>query len=160
MATTASHDDREALNKHAERQIERVEEVQSKRAEEGGAGYHVNNWFRKAATHTAHAMGSPWAFSTAVLVVVVWAVSGPMFGFSETWQLIINTGTTIVTFLMIFLVQNTQNRDSRAIHLKLDELIRGVKGARNDLVDLEDATDEELDHLQKQFEQLRQKKKD
>lgn len=140
---------------HAAKQVERVEQLRARRAEEGGAVYRINNWFRKAATYVAHAMGSPWAFATAVLVVLAWAISGPFFGFSEVWQLIINTGTTIVTFLMIFLVQNTQNRDSRAIHLKLDELLKGVKGARTDLIDLEDATDEELDHLQKQFEALR-----
>jgi low affinity Fe/Cu permease len=153
MADTAPRPD---LSKHAERQIQQLEELQKQRAQQGGAIYHVNHWFRKVATQVAHAMGSPWAFVTASLVVVAWAISGPMFGYSQTWQLIINTGTTIVTFLMIFLVQNTQNRDSRAIHLKLDELLRGVKGARTEMVDLEDATDEELDYLQKQFEQLRQ----
>ena len=120
--------------------------------------YKINNWFRKVATCTSHAMGSPWAFVIAAASVVVWAMLGKQFQYSETWQLVINTGTTIVTFLMIFLVQNTQNRDSRAIHLKLDELLRGVKGARTAMVDLEDATDDELDQLQKQFEQLRKDK--
>lgn len=101
-------------------------------------------------------MGSPWAFIIAVLVVVVWAITGPIFKFSNTWQLIINTGTTIVTFLMVFLIQNTQNRDTRAIHLKLDELIRGVKGARNTMMDLEELSDEELDHLHKEFQRIRE----
>ena len=91
----------------------------------------------------------------ALLVVVAWAVTGPLFGFSDTWQLVINTGTTIVTFLMVFLIQATQNRDAKAIHLKLDELIRGVEGARTRLVDLENFTDEELEILQQQFERIR-----
>ncbi|HEX6738457.1 MAG TPA: low affinity iron permease family protein, partial [Vicinamibacteria bacterium] len=97
--------------------------------------------FRKFAHKTSEATGSPWAFMLAVLALVVWAVSGPLFHFSETWQLVINTGTTIVTFLMVFLIQNTQNRDAKAIHLKLDELLKGVEGARTGLVDLEEMTD-------------------
>jgi low affinity Fe/Cu permease len=111
--------------------------------------------FRKIAHSVSEATGTPWAFIVALSIVLVWAVSGPIFEFSDTWQLVINTGTTVVTFLMVFLIQNTQNRDSRAVHLKLDELIRGVRGARTGLVDLEDLTDEELDLLQKQFERLR-----
>jgi len=90
----------------------------------------------------------------AVAVVIVWGISGPMFGFSDTWQLVINTGTTIVTFLMVFLVQNTQNRDAKATHLKLDELLRAVEGARTGLVSLETLSDEQLKHLQEQFERL------
>lgn len=113
--------------------------------------------FRKFAQCIAGAMGSPWAFCIAVLMIVAWACSGPLFGFSDTWQLVVNTSTTIVTFLMVFLIQNTQNRDARAMHLKLDELIRGIKGARNGLVDLEDLDDRELDHLQSEFQQLRQR---
>src|SRR5689334_17518723 len=92
---------------------------------------------------------------TAVTVIVVWAVTGPLFGFSDTWQLVINTGTTIVTFLMVFLMQNTQNRDAKAIHLKLDELLRGVKNARTGLVRLEDQTEDELSGLAKEFEALK-----
>jgi low affinity Fe/Cu permease len=88
---------------------------------------------------------------------VIWAATGPIFHFSDTWQLVINTGTTIVTFLMVFLIQNTQNRDAKAIHLKLDELIRGVKGARNRLVNLEEWSDAELKQLQEQFERVRTK---
>jgi low affinity Fe/Cu permease len=114
----------------------------------------VNEFFRKLSHFTAWVVGSPWAFIAAVATVVVWATTGPMFGYSDTWQLVINTGTTIVTFLMVFLIQNTQNRDAKAIHLKLDELIRAVEGARTGLVDLEDLTDEQLERLQKQFARL------
>ncbi len=110
--------------------------------------------FRQFATATAEAGGSPWTFLAAVAIVVVWGISGPLFGFSDTWQLVINTGTTIVTFLMVFLVQNTQNRDARAIHLKLDELLRAVQGARTGLVNLEALSDEDLHGLQRQFERL------
>ena len=107
--------------------------------------------FRRFAHTTSVAVGSAWAFSLALLVVVVWAFTGPLFGFSNTWQLVINTGTTIVTFLMVFLIQNTQNRDGRAMQLKLDELIKTSKRARNSLIDLEDMSDDELDGFQKEF---------
>ena len=110
--------------------------------------------FRKFAQATSRAVGSSWAFILAVLVLMVWAVTGPMFNYSDTWQLIINTGTTIVTFLMVFLIQNTQNRDAKAIHLKLDELIKGVKGARTGLVNLEQLSDADLERLHKEFERL------
>src|SRR5215467_4599108 len=100
-------------------------------------------------------LGSAWAFGGAVLVIVVWLVTGPAFHFSDTWQLIINTATTVVTFLMVFLIQNIQNRDAKAQHLKLDELIRAVKGARNQLVDLEELSDDELKKLEEQFRRLR-----
>lgn len=110
--------------------------------------------FRKFAASISTAVGTPWAFIAAFAIIIVWAVTGPMFEFSDTWQLVINTGTTIVTFLMVFLIQNTQNRDARAIHLKLDELIRGVEGARTGLVDLESFTDDELEALQHQFERI------
>ncbi len=99
-------------------------------------------------------LGSAWAFVIAVLIIAVWAVTGPVFHFSDTWQLIINTGTTIVTFLMVFLIQNTQNRDSKAVHLKLDELIRALAGARDDLVDLEELSDEDLEKLEQEFRGL------
>ncbi|HEX3473813.1 MAG TPA: low affinity iron permease family protein [Kofleriaceae bacterium] len=115
----------------------------------------VHGAFRKVAHATAGAVGSPYAFAAAVLVIVVWAVSGPAFHYSDTWQLVINTGTTIVTFLVVFMIQNTQNRDSRAIHLKLDELIRAVESARNKLVDIEDLPDEELARLAREFQRLR-----
>jgi low affinity Fe/Cu permease len=101
-------------------------------------------------------MGLPWAFIAACAVVLAWAASGPLFGFSNTWQLVINTATTIVTFLMVFLIQNTQNRDAKAIQLKLDELILGVKGARTGLVALEEMDDAALEELQEQFNHLRE----
>ena len=115
----------------------------------------MNNLFRIFAQKASQAVGSSWAFILAVLIIIVWAISGPMFHYSDTWQLVINTGTTIITFLMVFLIQNTQNRDAKAIHLKLDELIRAVEGARTHLVDLETLSDEELDQLQEQFQRLR-----
>ena len=114
----------------------------------------MHDMFRRFAAGVSAACGTPWAFILALGIIVVWAVTGPLFGFSDTWQLVINTGTTIVTFLMVFLIQNTQNRDAKAIHLKLDELIRGVDGARTRLVDLEELSDEELDRLKAQFERI------
>lgn len=115
--------------------------------------------FRKFAHWVSDRMGSPWAFFAALAIIAGWAATGPAFAFSDTWQLVINTGTTIVTFLMVFLIQNTQSRDAKAIHLKLDELLRGVKGARTGLVHLEHLSDEELDHLEEQFEALRHRVK-
>jgi len=115
------------------------------------------DWFRRFSQRVARSMGAPWAFAAALVVVLAWAVTGPLFHFSNAWQLIINTGTTIVTFLMVFLIQNTQNRDAKAMHLKLDEVIRALKKARNELVDLEDLSDEELKRLEAQFKELRQK---
>ena len=114
--------------------------------------------FRRFSSATATAVGSPVAFLLAVLGLIVWALTGPIFKYSDAWQLVINTATTIVTFLMVFLIQNTQNRDARAIHLKLDELIRGLEGPRNKLVDLEDCTDEELDKLEKEFREFRKRR--
>lgn len=110
--------------------------------------------FRRFAAHAAAAVGSPWAFAAAAASIVVWASLGPAFAYSDTWQLVINTGTTIITFLMVFLIQNTQNRDARAMHLKLDELIRSIRSARNRLIDLEELSDEELKQLQKEFQRL------
>jgi len=114
----------------------------------------VNDLFRAFSRNTASAVGSAWVFIVAITVVIVWAATGPTFHFSDTWQLIINTGTTIVTFLMVFLIQNTQNRDGKAIQLKLDELIRALEGARNKLVDLENLSEEDLKKLQEEFERL------
>ena len=111
--------------------------------------------FTRVANATAHAVGKPITFVLCCAIVIAWALSGPVFGFSDTWQLIINTGTTIVTFLMVFLIQNTQNRDSEAIHLKLDELIRATHSARTRLVDLEDLSDEQLEALREEFQRLR-----
>jgi low affinity Fe/Cu permease len=115
----------------------------------------MNEKFRKFAHRIAETVGTSRAFLVALLIVVVWAITGPVFHFSDTWQLVINTGTTIVTFLMVFLIQNTQNRDSHALHLKLDELIRANKHARNKLLALEEMSDEELLKLQREFEEMR-----
>ena len=114
----------------------------------------VRDAFRGFARRSSIVLGTAWAFAFAILIIVVWAATGPKFHYSDTWQLIINTGTTIVTFLMVFVIQNTQNRDGKAIQLKLDELIRALKGARNKLVDLEDLSDEELKKLEKEFQRL------
>jgi low affinity Fe/Cu permease len=111
--------------------------------------------FRSFAHAVAQSSGAPGAFAIALVLVVIWGLSGPFFGYSDSWQLTINTGTTIVTFLMVFLIQNTQNRDTQVIQLKLDELIRAVQGARNRLVDLEHLSDDELIALQREFERLR-----
>jgi len=117
----------------------------------------VSDAFRVFARRSAVLLGSAWAFTGAVLVIGVWLITGPTFHFSDTWQLIINTATTIITFLMVFLIQNTQNRDAKAVHLKLDELIRAIKAARNELVDLEDLSDEELQKLEAQFRRMRKR---
>src|SRR5438034_11807428 len=117
----------------------------------------VRDAFRVFSRNSSRILGSAWAFAGAILIIIVWALTGPTFHFSDTWQLIINTGTTIVTFLMVFLIQNTQNRDAKAMHLKLDEIIRALKKARNELVDLEELSDEELTKLEEQFKQLRAK---
>jgi low affinity Fe/Cu permease len=129
-------------------------------AGKGAGGSSMSEAFRKFANKVSLATGTPWAFLAAVMLVVVWAVTGPLFHFSEVWQLVINTGTTIVTFLMVFLIQNTQNRDSAAIHLKLDELLRAVQGARNSLVDLEEMSDDELKRLHEDFARLRERADD
>jgi low affinity Fe/Cu permease len=112
--------------------------------------------FVNIAKATSAAVGSVWAFMLAILIVIVWACLGPVFQYSDTWQLVINTGTTIVTFLMVFLIQSTQNRDSKALHLKLDELIRANQGARNHLVDLESLSEDELERLSKEFTRFRE----
>ena len=117
----------------------------------------VKDAFRIFARKSSVALGSAWAFVTAIMIIIVWALTGPTFHYSDTWQLIINTGTTIVTFLMVFLIQNTQNRDSKAIHLKLDEIIRALNKARNELVNLEELSDEDLGKLEQQFKGIRQK---
>jgi len=117
----------------------------------------ISDAFRVFARRSAVMLGTAWAFAVAVFIILVWLVTGPTFHFSDTWQLIINTGTTIVTFLMVFLIQNTQNRDAKAMQLKLDEIIRALKKARNELVDLEDLSDEELKKLEEQFKHLREK---
>src|ERR1700716_754956 len=114
----------------------------------------MNELFRKFAQATSAMVGSSWAFILAVLIIIVWALTGPAFHYSDTWQLVINTGTTIITFLMVFLIQNTQNRDAKAVHLKLDELIRALDSARDHLVDLEKLSDDELHKLEQEFKRL------
>jgi low affinity Fe/Cu permease len=117
----------------------------------------MRDLFRRVAERTAHAVGSPWAFLVALLTIGVWGVTGPYFRYSDTWQLLINTGTTIVTFLMVFLIQNTQNRETRIVTLKLDELLRGVEGARTGLVQLDHMSDAELEEVAGEFHRLRGK---
>jgi low affinity Fe/Cu permease len=117
----------------------------------------MHDLFHKLAVKVSNIVGSPRAFALAFLLIIAWAVSGPLFGFSNTWQLMINTATTISTFLMVFLIQNTQNRDARAMHLKLDELIKAIKGASDNLIDVEEYSDRELDELQEQFRLIHQK---
>ena len=114
----------------------------------------AKSWFTRFTKWTARFTGRPITFLAAVLIIVVWAVTGPLFGFSDTWQLVINTGTTIITFLMVFLIQSTQNRDSEAMQVKLDELIRAAKGAQNALLDLEELEEEELDRIRADYQRM------
>jgi low affinity Fe/Cu permease len=114
----------------------------------------MHKLFNRIAERTAHSLGSAWAFAIALGTVLLWAFSGPAFHFNDTWQLTINTGTTIITFLMVFLIQNTQNRDARATQLKLDELLRAIEQARTSMVNLQDLTDTELDALEQDFRSL------
>jgi low affinity Fe/Cu permease len=113
-------------------------------------GFHV------FATHAANWVGTKWAFLVAILIIIFWLVSGPYFHYSDTWQLIINTGTTVVTFLVVFLIQNTQNRDARAIHLKLDEIIQSIDQAHNEMIDIEHLSDEELQKLADKYQKVRE----
>ena len=115
----------------------------------------TNDWFGRFAASASGWLGSKWAFAGAALIIVIWGLTGPFFHFSDTWQLVINTGTTIVTFLMVFLIQNTQNRDARAINLKLNELIRAIDKARDQMIDIENLSDLELDELQAKYEKIR-----
>ncbi|HSF30571.1 MAG TPA: low affinity iron permease family protein [Candidatus Tectomicrobia bacterium] len=114
----------------------------------------MTSWFTRFAKWTARISGRPVTFALAVAIILVWAVTGPVFGFSDTWQLVINTSTTIVTFLMVFLIQNTQNRDTEALQIKLDEVIRALEGAHNALLDLEELDEEQLDRIRSNYEQL------
>lgn len=116
----------------------------------------VSLWFSRFASSTAQFVGNPMVFFAAVVLLIVWAVSGPYFHYSDTWQLIINTSTTIVTFLVVFLIQNTQNRDAKALHLKLDELIRSHHPANDDLIDIQKLSDEELDALEERYRKIRE----
>ncbi len=115
----------------------------------------TNDWFGRFAASSSGWLGSKWAFAGAGMVVLFWATTGPAFHYSDTWQLVINTGTTIVTFLMVFLIQNTQNRDARAINLKLNELIRAIDKARDQMIDIEKLSDLELNELQARYEKIR-----
>jgi len=117
----------------------------------------MNEWFRKFANKISEVVGSPWAFFAAIVLIIGWAAIDPYFGWSDSHSLVINTITTIITFLIVFLIQNTQNRDAKAIHLKLDELLRGVEGARTSMVDLEDLSDADLKKLQNEFQRLRER---
>jgi len=117
------------------------------------------NWFVRFAQRVSRVTGSPFAFMAATAAIVVWALSGPLFGFSDTWQLVVNTTTTIVTFLMVFVIQNTQNRDTMAMQIKLDELIRVTKRARNSLLDLEELEEGELEKVRADYERLAEKEK-
>jgi low affinity Fe/Cu permease len=115
----------------------------------------ISDWFAQFAKHASSAVGSPRAFIAAAAVIAAWAIAGPVMGFSDEWQLIANTITNVVTFLIVFLIQNSQNRDSRALHLKLDELIRSLREAHNELIDIENVTDEELQALAHHYERIR-----
>lgn len=117
----------------------------------------MQEFFHHLSSKVAGLLGSPYAFVLASGMIVVWAISGPLFNFSNTWQLIINTGTTVATFLMVFLIQNTQNRDAKAIHVKLDELLKATRTARNTLVSAEELSDKELDQLLGEFHQIHKK---
>jgi low affinity Fe/Cu permease len=119
----------------------------------------VNHFFNRLAQRTATLMGSHWTFIAATAACLVWAVTGPLFAYSDTWQLVINTATTVLTFLAVFLIQNTQNRNGLALQIKLDELIRSIDTARTSLVGLEDATDEEVETLRREFEILHERER-
>ena len=119
-------------------------------------GNGAENGFHVFATNAANWVGTKWAFLIAILIIVLWLGSGPLFHYSDTWQLIINTGTTVVTFLVVFLIQNTQNRDARAIHLKLDEIIKSIDQAHNEMIDIEHFSDEELQKLSERYHKVRE----
>ena len=119
----------------------------------GNGGW--SNGFQFFAAKASYLVGTKWAFAAAIALIVGWAASGPYFHYSDTWQLVVNTATTVVTFLIVFLIQNTQNRDARAIHLKLDEIIRSIHPAHNEMIDIEKLSDEELERLSSQYEQIR-----
>lgn len=121
--------------------------------------FQMNEAFREFSVTAANALGSSWMFIVNVVLILIWFVAGPFYNYSDSWQLIVNTGTTVLTYLAVFLIQNTQNRDAKAIHLKLDELIRGVEGARTHLVDLQSMTDDELDQLQNEFTKIRKRQR-
>ena len=138
--------------------------AQSMRNPRSGHGWHrtctkrfVQNRFRGFANKIEDRVVSPWTFATGVVIVLIWAITGPVFHYSDTWQLVINTGTSVVTFLMVFLIQNTQNRDAQAMQLKLNEIIRAMSSARNTMVDLENCSDEEITAIREEFAKIREK---
>ena len=118
-------------------------------------GRSTEQGFHVFATQAANWVGTKWAFLLALVTILIWLVSGPYFHFSDTWQLIVNTGTTVITFLVVFLIQNTQNRDARAIHLKLDEIIKSIDSAQNEMIDIEHLSDEELQRLADKYQRIR-----
>jgi low affinity Fe/Cu permease len=128
----------------------RLSEVGSMNSQHTNVNF--NAWFGKVAARTAGWVGSPWAFALALASVVIWGVLGPYYKYSDTWQLVINTATTVITFLIVFLIQNTQNRDARALHLKLDEIIRSINSAHNEMINIEKLSDRELEDLAKRYE--------
>ncbi|MDB5033495.1 MAG: putative small integral rane protein [Chlorobi bacterium] len=139
-----------------------MSEVQkTSEAEQSGSTAHtMREAFRKVAAATSDIVGSAWSFIASIVIILVWAVTGPMFQYSDTWQLVINTGTTIITFLMVFLIQNTQNRDSKVIHLKLDELLRAMKHARTNFAQLGHLSDDDLQRYEQEFLELCQREKE
>jgi len=145
---SASHTPHRPPAKSAKRRTDKAEDPATQDEEKPKSRFH------RFARFSARATGHPFAFGLAAGVIVAWAVTGPLFGFSDTWQLVINTGTTIVTFLMVFLIQNTQNRDSEAMHLKLDELIRASKNTHNALLNIEELSESELDQLKSNYAKL------
>src|SRR6266550_2024564 len=116
------------------------------------------NGFQIFATKASYVVGTKWAFAAAIALIVAWAIAGPYFHYSDTWQLVVNTATTVVTFLIVFLIQNTQNRDAKAIHLKLDEIIRSIHRAHNEMIHIEKLSDEELEELSIEYEQIRKER--
>jgi len=142
--------------------VARVSEKNAKSSDDksskGAKHSNTRSLFQRFSASTAHLVGTPGAFCAAVLLIVLWAASGPVFGFSDTWQLVINTSTTIITFLMVFLIQHTQNHDSEGLRLKLDELIRAIDTARNDFIEIEELDDEQLEAMHAEFERLREQR--
>jgi low affinity Fe/Cu permease len=153
--TATSHENRSPLKPKAgiDRHIRLREELPPETP--AGPATRTGDWFGHFAAQASALMGSKWAFVVAGLIIVVWALTGPLFHYSDTWQLIINTGTTIVTFLMVFLIQNTQNRDARAINLKLNELIRAIDAARDQMIDIESLSDLELQEIHARYEKIK-----
>ncbi|HEX4321145.1 MAG TPA: low affinity iron permease family protein [Acidobacteriaceae bacterium] len=135
--------------------LPKIEDKLNEQTASADGAAHGTDWFGQFAAKASAQLGSKWAFAGAGLVILIWAATGPVFHYSDTWQLVINTGTTIVTFLMVFLIQNTQNRDARAINLKLNELIRAIDKARDQMIDIESLSDVELNELQVKYGKIK-----